>query len=679
MLNKKSAFKPKAAIRRPAPGSAPQSAQRPSTTERSSNNTPAPQESSSSSSQPHPAPHPAPSAPLDANAPALGNGTRGNVETLLPVQEKQAEPAVVEPAPRASITSTPAATVPEGRDERATATAPTETLGRGPATGLLEKLPSQESPTVKGPVASGTPAADTGARRKSGAADSSTTVTATAVPTSSTDSTASNKGASSSTQTSSTAPTIAPVLPEDAPAGDDQALENQPAQAAAVSTESATSGPPQPTTEAASEPAPEPTPAAKPKRGRKRTTTTAPDEDAGEQGPAAPPKKRLRKRAAPLPGEEGYQPSAPRATRSRKRRESEAENGEAEEDGEENTGQPKKKLARPQREATPPDAEAVEIDITQVKMADLAKDMHIGKKFSLHDELMERERAKRLRYNERRKRQQNGEDGDEATANGDAPAGTPASDPNNTSAQATPAATTTESATAETPADDNARAPIGETYQIIDGEIVLDHRSLQVDRHARAREEAGELVEIEENDFTNHTTSATYLRRNLKPQQWTDEETDLFYQALQAFGTDFDTICRMFKGKTRKHIKLKFNREERVSPQRINAALVGQKTVSFDMDQYQRATGQEYETAEAIYAEQKRAEDEFEARQKALEDEKAEEVRRKKEEVLAQLNSVVDGQNQNHGGGGGGGKLTEMGKQVAKRGRKKKGPPVMGL
>lgn len=301
-------------------------------------------------------------------------------------------------------------------------------------------------------------------------------------------------------------------------------------------------------------------------------------------------------------------------------------------------------------------------------MADLAKDMHIGKKFSLHDELMERERAKRLRYIERRKRHQSGEDAEDIPGKEEPAATTPSASNPDTSTQPTPAATE------DTPAPDDpadsapSRAPIGETYQIIDGEIVLDHRSLQVDRHARAREAAGELVEVEENDFTNHTTSATYLRRNLKPQQWTDAETDLFYQALQAFGTDFDTICRMFKGKTRKHIKLKFNREERVAPARITAALVGQKTVSIDMETYQRATGREYETAEAIYAEQQRAEEEFEARQKALEDEKAEEVRRKKEEVLAQLNSAVDGE-------GVGGKKGAGGK----RGRKRKGPVAMGL
>ncbi|KAL2164188.1 hypothetical protein VTH06DRAFT_3403 [Thermothelomyces fergusii] len=389
-------------------------------------------------------------------------------------------------------------------------------------------------------------------------------------------------------------------------------------------------------------------PAAKPgSQGNPRPSATEPSSN------ATPAPQDRSSSSAPQPAPHPDPRSAPVEINSRLPAEDTPEDGRI-------SSQPQdQQIHPPQRETTPPDAENVQIDITQVKMADLAKDMHIGKKFSLHDELMERERAKRLRYNERRRRQQAGEDGEDALT---ARSGTPSSNAN-ASARPTPGVGGN-GAAAEAPVESGVRAPIGETYQIIDGEIVLDHRSLQVDRHARAREEAGELVEVEENDFTHHTTSATYLRRNLKPQQWTDEETDLFYRALQAFGTDFDTICRMFKGKTRKHIKLKFNREERVNPQRITAALVGQKTVPIDMEQYQRATGLEYETAEAIYAEQRRAEEEFEARQKALEDEKAEELRRKKEEVLAQLNSAVDGEGNKKGG---------------RKGRKNKAPVVMGL
>lgn len=269
-------------------------------------------------------------------------------------------------------------------------------------------------------------------------------------------------------------------------------------------------------------------------------------------------------------------------------------------------------------------------------MAELAKDLHIGKKFSLHDELAERERAKRQAYYEKRKKQKRGEtaDGDGDNADGSASgeqsaSGTPA--PGGTSAT-NPAASSRPAAAAaidEPPLVDSSVGAVGEQYIMIDGEIRLNERSLQVDRHA-AVDQANYEVQ-EENDFTHLTTSATYLRRNMKPGQWSDEETDKFYSALTMFGTDFETIARLFKDKTRKHIKLKFNREERADPDRIQKALVGERTVMIDIEQYQRDTGQEFETAEKIYEEQRKAEEEFEARQKAIEDAKAEEERKKAE------------------------------------------------
>ncbi|KAH6624577.1 transcription factor TFIIIB component-like protein [Chaetomium sp. MPI-SDFR-AT-0129] len=627
MLNKKTAFKPKAAIRRPATKPGPQPPSRPSTTEPSANTTPTPQEPSSTS-QSQPAPHPAASTVVTEDEAASTTRVRSQE------QEKPGDSATVVSGPQTGASLTPPAIETRADEEQ-------------PVAAVVEEAPGKQ-PTA--PEVGGQKSQTTLPSEESITSDAQ----AVAAPTDAPPPTAppAEEPTNSTTHT----------LTNDHPAPH---AEDQPVQARAAQTEISNGENQQSNTGTASEPAPDAPQAAKPKRGRKRTAAAADNGDAAQQSSAAPSKKRPRRRAAPLPGEEGYQP---KSTRSRKRSGPAAANGEAREQGDENTEQDQRRPSRTQREATPPDAEAVEIDITQVKMADLAKDMHIGKKFSLHDELMERERAKRLRYNERRKRQQAGEDGDDAGANDETP-NTSSNSNNNpsTSAQPTPVAAAQtadgeDDKSAEPPAEN--RATIGETYQIIDGEIVLDHRSLQVDRHARAREEAGELVEVEENDFTHHTTSATYLRRSLKPQQWTDDETDLFYQALQAFGTDFDTICRMFKGKTRKHIKLKFNREERVNPARITAALVGQKTVAIDMEQYQRATGQEYEPAQAIYAEQRKAEEEFQARQKALEDEKAEEVRRKKEEVLAQLNTAVNEEGVKKGG---------------RRGRKKKVPAAMGL
>ncbi|KAK4239875.1 hypothetical protein C8A03DRAFT_13763 [Achaetomium macrosporum] len=609
MLKKNSGFKPKpkAAVRRPPPGPGSQGAQRPSTTEPSK--TPAPQESSSSQSQA--APHPTPSTPRDVTPVVVSAETAStDADTASQVEEKQTQSTVAAPPPQANSKSP--VIVPGGRKEGPAPTAaPIQT----------QETSSQGGLALQEPIRSKKPAAGTDTSNKATSGQQSAAAEVT-------------PAATASTGISTASPDLGNVVSQETP----------------------------PTTQATFALAPGPSTAAKPARGRKRTSAAVPVEDSVEHSTPAPAKKRLRKRAAPLPGEEAFQAeiAAPATSRSRKRSRSSTENGDAGENGEGNSTRPRRKPPRSQREATPPDAENVEIDITQVKMADLAKDMHIGKKFSLHDELMERERAKRLRYNERRKWQQNGEDVEDAVANGEAATGTSSSN-SNTKAEATPAAAESADTEAST---GGTRAPIGEQYQIINGEIVLDHRSLQVDRHARAREEAGQLLEVEENDFTHHTTSATYLRRNLKPQQWTDEETELFYQALSAFGTDFDTICRMFKGKTRKHIKLKFNREERLAPERINAALVGQKTVTIDMEQYQRATGQEYEPAEAIYAEQKRVEEEFEAKQKELEDKQAEEVRRKKEEVLAQLSNATAEESQ-------GGKKG--------RGRKKKAPAVVGL
>lgn len=339
-----------------------------------------------------------------------------------------------------------------------------------------------------------------------------------------------------------------------------------------------------------------------------------------------------------------------------------------------------KKPSKPQREATPEDAENVQIDITQVKMADLVKDMHIGKKFSLHDELMQRERAKRLRYNERRRQQQQqageaAEAADNTPANNDEEAvQQPPTGASSTSDPAsTPAATTTITTTDDTATNPPGSPPacagpiLGERYQLINGEIVLDPSSLIVDRHARAREEAATMQEVEENDFTHRVTSATYLRRSLRPQQWTDEETERFYAALAAFGTDFDTIARMFRasGKTRKHVKLKFNREERANPRRVDAALVGRKTVAMpSVDEYKAQTGQEYQTAEAIYEEQRRAEEEFEARQKAAEAEEAEEAKRKKEEAMKQLEASLAKEREGEGGGKRG-RRGRKGKEVA--------------
>lgn len=323
-------------------------------------------------------------------------------------------------------------------------------------------------------------------------------------------------------------------------------------------------------------------------------------EDGVEDGPTSSRPRKRQRQTATQDGEAAQKP------RQRRRRTQEA--------GEDAQATRRRRA----RSLTPEDAESQTVDLQKLKMADLTKDLHIGKKFSRHDELRERERQKRIKA----KLEKNGESGD---ASGDGSDSLRAKEQS-----ATPSAP---------PIEAPAPAPAGPQFRIVDGQIVVDQNSLAVDRHARAAAaRAGEDMEtIEENDFTRLITSNSFMNTSkLKgPNVWTEEETVLFYRGLAMFGTDFEIISKMIPGKQRRHVKLKFNREERHCPRRVNAALVGEKTVAMDMDEYRAATGAEFEPVEVIEAEQKKIEDGYEAERQRIADEQAELMRKKKEELFA--------------------------------------------
>lgn len=247
------------------------------------------------------------------------------------------------------------------------------------------------------------------------------------------------------------------------------------------------------------------------------------------------------------------------------------------------------------------------MDLQSLKMSDLTKDLHIGKKFSRHDELRERERRKRSK-----------------SKNGDSEASvTP--EPSQAPKKAS------------TPASSGAAPTSGPQFRIVDGQIVVDQSSLVMDRHARDKAAQGDMETVEENDFTRLITSNSFMTTSKLrgPNIWTDEETELFYRALRMFGTEFQMISHMFPGKQRRHIKLKYNREERHNPERITAAVVGEKTIKIDLDEYKAFTGSEFESVEVIEAEHRKMEEEFEAERKRVADEQAEIMRQKREELFA--------------------------------------------
>ncbi|EKG15927.1 SANT domain DNA binding protein [Macrophomina phaseolina MS6] len=177
--------------------------------------------------------------------------------------------------------------------------------------------------------------------------------------------------------------------------------------------------------------------------------------------------------------------------------------------------------------------------------------------------------------------------------------------------------------------------------RVVNGNLVLDTTSTQVDRNARAREDAEELQEVEEDELTTRINQMSWIKANRKDprerttwgptraDRWSNEQTEMFYDALKMFGTDFFIISKMFPGKTRANVKRKFVKEERLDPERIKRVLVGE-SVPMDFEEYKRKTGkdddffrdpeelrkeleqateqqkQEVEEAQARYAEQQR-------------------------------------------------------------------------
>ncbi|OVA08738.1 SANT/Myb domain [Macleaya cordata] len=56
-------------------------------------------------------------------------------------------------------------------------------------------------------------------------------------------------------------------------------------------------------------------------------------------------------------------------------------------------------------------------------------------------------------------------------------------------------------------------------------------------------------------------------------ERWTKQDTELFYQGIRQFGTDFAMIQQLFPGRTRHQVKLKYKKEERQQPMRLSDAL----------------------------------------------------------------------------------------------------------
>ena len=306
------------------------------------------------------------------------------------------------------------------------------------------------------------------------------------------------------------------------------------------------------------------------------------------------------------------------------------------------TTQRRRSARKGAREPTPEDAEDVVIAPSETKMADLCKDSRKGKKSNRERELAKLEREAAARKRSARPEEEAAGENEPQQAN----AG-PSAPPQ-----------TVEKSAPKQPGRGQGRAV--PKLRMVNGNMIIDDQSLQIDRHADAAENAEDVEEVEENELTRRITSASWMKRSRK-EGWGEDLTDRFYQGLRMFGTDFLTISKMFPGRTRRQIKLKFAKEERVDSQRIKESLVGPKE-PMDLAVLSRHTNVEYGDPAEFQRELDREAEEHAEEQRRLEEQAEEDFRQKRAKTTAGRKTRAPGQDDEEGnenpkgdGGGGGG------------------------
>ena len=277
---------------------------------------------------------------------------------------------------------------------------------------------------------------------------------------------------------------------------------------------------------------------------------------------------------------------------------------------------PTKRGRKRKRASTPEGAETIQITPSEVRMMDLCMDGGTGRKSEREKELEELEREDFIRKKQRQLQEVMGEA--------------------ELDSQATPLESTEirqEQLVRQRELEEDVAHNVPNTI-IVNGQIQIDETSLEIDRHAVAAIErnAEQLDAVDETDMTRKINSGTWLKRE-KGGGWNELLTERFYEGLRMFGTDFEMISKMFPGKTRHKIKLKFCKEEKISGDRIKATLLGEK-LAVDLPELEKMAGTEFDDPEELEKDLEedriRLEEETAAEKQALD-----EAKRERQEQIA--------------------------------------------
>ena len=268
------------------------------------------------------------------------------------------------------------------------------------------------------------------------------------------------------------------------------------------------------------------------------------------------------------------------------------------------------------RAVTPEGAETVVISPSKMRMSDLCTDTRTGRKSGREKDLEEFEKAEFVRKKQRELQELMGQNESESQREA-----------------SETAEARLERLGRQREREESVANNVPNTI-IVNGVIMIDDASLYIDRHAEAAAERDveQLETVDETDMTRKVNSASWLKRD-KSGGWNELLTQRFYDGLRMFGTDFEMISKMFPGRTRHKIKLKFVKEEKLNYEKIKATLLGEK-IPVDLPELEKMAGVEFddpkELEKDMEEDRKRLEEETFAEKQAMDD-----ARREREEEIA--------------------------------------------
>ncbi|KAL1463036.1 hypothetical protein WDU94_014828 [Cyamophila willieti] len=141
--------------------------------------------------------------------------------------------------------------------------------------------------------------------------------------------------------------------------------------------------------------------------------------------------------------------------------------------------------------------------------------------------------------------------------------------------------------------------PVPQLKISADGKLIVDPKSLIIEETGLKKSKE-RLLHTEALVESKYTIKQKIKR---KSNEWSPEDTIMFYRAVNTIGTDFSMMATLFENKNRTCIKRKFKLEERKNPNLLSKAL--RNFNSFDIDELKSELNADKLRAERIKKEEK--------------------------------------------------------------------------